>query len=115
MGIIDGFVYAHSHHRRNVDNRGNFLEIVWKGNFRLPKPNIPIFPTPGPQRAKKGNDFHGWLFTLIEELTLLMVKPWLTGALSLARLMGDYIYIYIYIHGVSSNRRGIFKHKMSVS
>ena len=24
MGVIDAFVYAHNHHRRNVDNPGNF-------------------------------------------------------------------------------------------
>ena len=32
MGIIDAFVYAHNHHRRNVDNPGN-LEIAWKEEF----------------------------------------------------------------------------------
>ena len=24
MGVIDAFVYAHNHHRRNLDNPGNF-------------------------------------------------------------------------------------------
>ena len=32
MGVIDAFVYAHNHHRLNVDNLGNF-ETVWKGEF----------------------------------------------------------------------------------
>ena len=28
MGVIDAFVYAHNHHRRNMDNPGNFGDCM---------------------------------------------------------------------------------------
>ena len=34
MGVIDAFVYAHNHHRRNLDNSGNFGDSM-EGRIRL--------------------------------------------------------------------------------
>ena len=34
MGVIDAFVYAHNHHRRNMDNPGNFGDCI-KGRVRF--------------------------------------------------------------------------------
>ena len=62
-------------------------------NFTYPlsKPGIRIFPTLGPQRAKKGTIFIGGLLTPMGELFLLMVKPWLGGVLSLVHLMEGFL------------------------
>ena len=34
MGVIDAFAYAHNHHRRNMDNPGNFGDCM-KGRIRF--------------------------------------------------------------------------------
>ena len=34
MGVIDAFVYAHNHRRRNVDNPGNFGDCM-EGRVRF--------------------------------------------------------------------------------
>ena len=34
MGFIDAFVYAHNHHRRNIENPGNFGDCM-KGRIRF--------------------------------------------------------------------------------
>ena len=42
MGIIDAFVYAHNHHRRNLDNPGNFGDCM-EGRNRLVTAITPTF------------------------------------------------------------------------
>ena len=34
MGFVDAFVYAHDHHRRNIENPGNFRDCM-KGRIRF--------------------------------------------------------------------------------
>ena len=34
MGFVDAFVYAHDHHRRNIENPGNFGDCM-KGRIRF--------------------------------------------------------------------------------
>ena len=34
MGVIDAFVYAHNHHRRNIENPGNFGDCM-RGRIRF--------------------------------------------------------------------------------
>ena len=81
VGVIDAFVYADNHHRRNLDNPGNFgdcipiyahayqsfcvaglLFVVFHQKFRLPvvKATYLNLPDSRTTTRDKGNDFQGW-------------------------------------------------------
>ena len=42
MGVIDAFVYVHDHHRRTVDDPGNFGDCM-KGRIRFMTAIIPAY------------------------------------------------------------------------
>ena len=63
--------------------------------YLRPKPIIRIFPTLGPQRAKKVTISMVGLFTLVEELVPLMVRPYLAGWGVAARSADGRIFIFV--------------------
>ena len=87
MGLIDAFVHAHNHHRRNIENLGNFgrthfmtaitpanahafqvtcltrhMHAVPSQKFRLPsaKAKYPHLANGRTATRERGNDFQGW-------------------------------------------------------
>ena len=87
LGLIDAFVYAHNHHRRNIENPGNFgglhegrirfmtaitpafvtcltrhMPAVQSQKFRLPSAKAKYQNLSNGRTAtrERGNDFQGW-------------------------------------------------------
>ena len=107
IGVINAFVYAHNHHRRNLDISGNFRDCM-EGRIRLmkamrtspfawldaclsflatsfacrlSKPDVRIFLALEPQHVfLKATIFKDGPFTQMEELVSLRAKPQLVGA-----------------------------------